>query len=30
MLHDVMLGTEHGAEPVARVVDPELHGHGSF
>ena len=30
VLHDVMLGTQDRADPVARVVDPKLHRHGPF
>ena len=27
VLHDVMLGSQDQADPVARVVDPKLHRH---
>ena len=30
VLHDVMLGTQNRADPVARVVDAKFHRHGPF
>ena len=30
VLYHVMLRSEHRPEPVARVVGPQLHRHGSF